>query len=428
MSTTTNMNITIPEPLVTPGPTYASQINEAIDVIDEHDHVTGRGKAITPNAMSITTDIPMNSQSLANTNSVKFKNNTGTLVTTNAIYTYNGDLYFVDNVGNQVRLTASGVVNVSGVGGITGLDSFAALTYSTINKEFTFTRTPGVLAKIASASLKLYDDTGASVNAVTLRSNISTNSYEVIMPTVAPTNTQLWCFSTSGQGVFKTLQGTTNQITVTHNASNITLSLPSVPYVNNIKLSDITPNTLLGMDANSTGTGVGYGISNTAYNVVLRGASGDINVGSISATGNISVTGSVDGRDVSVDGAKLDTITSGTYTPTVTNVSGSGTISVSNACYMKVGNVVSVSMKFTSSGIPASNSRRVYISLPYTANNNNAAAITITSLDGNPNVITVYQRIRSTLQLTNTAIDVELLADSGALAILVGNLTVQYYI
>ena len=72
MATTPNMNLTIPEVLVTAGPQYATQVNTAFDEIDSHDHSTGKGARITPSGLNINTSLPFNNNSLTNVSNTSF--------------------------------------------------------------------------------------------------------------------------------------------------------------------------------------------------------------------------------------------------------------------------------------------------------------------------------------------------------------------
>ena len=84
-------------------------------------------------------------------------------------------------------------------------------------------------------------------------------------------------------------------------------TLPSGVKVTSTNIED---NTILNADINSSAAIAGTKISPNfgSQNIVTSGTS---TTGNITVGGNITVSGTVDGRDVGVDGAKLDTIESG---------------------------------------------------------------------------------------------------------------------
>ena len=53
MATTPNMTLDLPVVSTTPGPTWATAVNEAFDTVDTHDHSTGNGVKITPTGLNI---------------------------------------------------------------------------------------------------------------------------------------------------------------------------------------------------------------------------------------------------------------------------------------------------------------------------------------------------------------------------------------
>ena len=52
------MSMPIPVVGVDPGPDYAENLNAALLILDTHDHSPGKGVAITPAGINITSDLP----------------------------------------------------------------------------------------------------------------------------------------------------------------------------------------------------------------------------------------------------------------------------------------------------------------------------------------------------------------------------------
>jgi hypothetical protein len=120
MATTTFMNLTLPDVSVTIGPDWATQLNAALSSVDSHDHSSGNGNKVTQAGINITDDFPLNAKGLTGTGRVTYSNLTALISTTVSTYVKDGDLYFNDASGNQIRITAGGSLDVSSVGGITG--------------------------------------------------------------------------------------------------------------------------------------------------------------------------------------------------------------------------------------------------------------------------------------------------------------------
>jgi hypothetical protein len=71
--------------------------------------------------------------------------------------------------------------------------------------------------------------TTAGTQAVTLKAPATAVAYDYIFPPTAPTNNTVMRMATGGQGAFVDVLGTSNQIAVTHNATNTTFSIPNNP-------------------------------------------------------------------------------------------------------------------------------------------------------------------------------------------------------
>lgn len=103
------MNLTLPIVSVTLGPEWAIELNAALTVVDGHDHSSGFGAPIKPAGIDINSDLDFQSNRSFNLKSVKFTDQTGTLVgATNAssVYSVSGDLYYTNGSGTAVQLTS----------------------------------------------------------------------------------------------------------------------------------------------------------------------------------------------------------------------------------------------------------------------------------------------------------------------------------
>lgn len=134
-----NMNLPVPVVGQEPGPQYATDVNNSLNIIDQHTHTSGSGVPITSNAIDINADLPINDQRLLLMKSATFTSQGSPLTALspdiNAVYVSGVDLYYNDGNGNQVRITQGG--NVTGSSGsITGLVAPASASYVVADETF----------------------------------------------------------------------------------------------------------------------------------------------------------------------------------------------------------------------------------------------------------------------------------------------------
>jgi microcystin-dependent protein len=162
------MNLVVPVVGQEPGPTWASDLNADLGILDQHNHSSGQGVQITNSGININTDFSINSNNLIGVNSVRFNNLTGTIAGTapnlGIIYEALNELYYNDGVGNVVQITKTGVINAtsSGISSGTATASFSGGTLvvdSNVN-------TP---ADIQAASILIGNPGVASSNFATLQ-------------------------------------------------------------------------------------------------------------------------------------------------------------------------------------------------------------------------------------------------------------------
>lgn len=160
MSTTPNLGMLLPIPTITPGPTYASENNEAFDIIDGHDHTTGKGLPVPSNGININNDLPYNGFNASDLRSTQFFNNPSPLslpADITAVYVSGGDLWYNNQLGQQVQITAGSSLNAGSIGGIGGdyVGSGALEFYTSASKTFTFWSSTNVPAALDSGPITL---------------------------------------------------------------------------------------------------------------------------------------------------------------------------------------------------------------------------------------------------------------------------------
>lgn len=237
MATTPNMNLLLPDPTITPGPTYASENDTAFFVVDQHDHTLGKGVPIPSNAININNDLPFNGFNAVSLRSTRYTAQSAPLslpADLNAIYSVNGNLYWNNQIGQQVQITSGASLNASSIGGIGGdyVGSGALEFYTSADKTFTFWSSTNVPANLDAGSVTIRNITSGSFG-ITLGSNgtIPAN-YSIQLP---PDNT-------SGTPSFLTYD-TSNNITV---GPAITGGITGTNVATNtLTLTNFTPRTIV---------------------------------------------------------------------------------------------------------------------------------------------------------------------------------------
>ena len=308
MTTTNNMGITLPQPGATSGPQWASDLNNAISVVDAHDHSSGKGVKVTPAGFSFTSDMPCGGFKLTDLGAAVLRSLSVSPTVAGSLHVKNGDLYHVSSNGTAVQITSGTGLNLSSTGTIGGdyggSGITASATYSNALKTFSWLQNSGITAKMFCADV-LLTHPSASQNSVTLRAQSGSAAYEFAFPLLAPVvNDSILCVNTSGVNLFKNLVGTSNQVTITSSAGALTFSLPQAIH------TAATP-TFAGM----TLTGA------------LSGTSGAFS-GAVSAASITTANSSIDGVNLpalAADyAAKIDQNVKTTASPTFAGATLSG--------------------------------------------------------------------------------------------------------
>ncbi len=181
---------TIPTVGVTAGPTYAQQINAALEEI----RATLDAK-VTPAGMDISSNLSFLSGStyfaavdLERTN---YENKTAGISAATfprSLYVVSGNLFYNDGSGNAIQLTTGGTVNVSTAGGITGTGygtGGVELNWNAGTTQFRFKSGAGTddYADVVCDDLLLRDGSG---NAVSLTAQAMASDYTVTLPAAVP--------------------------------------------------------------------------------------------------------------------------------------------------------------------------------------------------------------------------------------------------
>jgi hypothetical protein len=201
-----NMNMPIPAVGVTKGPQYATDINNSLLIIDSHNHTPGKGVPITPSGINISSDLTCNSNNVTAIRAARFSQQVSAIASASPdigeLYGVNGDLYYNDMAGNQIRITQSGAVT-GATGTITGLPSgTASAAYGAGNGTFTFIKATATGANIDAGTYILrypgsYPSPSGNYIALEAPTSLS-GGYAVVFPTAAPAATAFLTMDSSG--------------------------------------------------------------------------------------------------------------------------------------------------------------------------------------------------------------------------------------
>jgi hypothetical protein len=139
-TTTTFLNLTLPTPTVQIGPTWASQINAAFEVIDEHDHTSGKGVRVPTAGLNINADLDFNLNAALNLEFGSFQNRTTSpsgSTFARAVSVFQGNLYFTNGSGVAVQITDGGSI-ISSPGNAQVFQTQAVSSNLTIGPSDTF--------------------------------------------------------------------------------------------------------------------------------------------------------------------------------------------------------------------------------------------------------------------------------------------------
>lgn len=291
MTTTPNMAITEPDVSVTEGPAWATLLNSAFDRVDQHDHSSGNGVRITPAGLNINQDLPFGSSNATALKSTRFTSQSAVLAAINdksCVYVVDGNLYYNNSSGTSIQLTSGSGINLSSIGTIGGdygaSGVTATVTYSNTTKAYSFLQAASQAAKLFTGDI-LLTSTAASTQSVTLKADPTVTAYSLTYPIAAPATDTISAWTSAGVGTFRTLTGTSNQLTVTPSSGAFTFSLPS---------AITAPGSLTTTSSLAVGTTLGVtGATSLASTLAVVGAS---TLAALSATtgsfsGAVDVTG-----------------------------------------------------------------------------------------------------------------------------------------
>jgi hypothetical protein len=186
---TAAMGLTLPQVGVTTGAVAAQDIVDNFNIIDVHDHSSGKGSQVVAAGININAALSFGNQKAYNLLCTQFTSQssspTGAGDRPN-VHVLNGDLYYVNSSGTAVQITNAG--SIAGTSGsIGGLSSPASAQFAT--NAFTWKATATEYAKMEFSEISLYPFTSSPSTFLTLKVSNSVTSYTITFPDAAPAST-----------------------------------------------------------------------------------------------------------------------------------------------------------------------------------------------------------------------------------------------
>jgi hypothetical protein len=186
---TPSMGLIVPVVGSEQGPQYAADINNDLQLLDQHNHTNGSGVQITPAAININSALTFNGNFATNLAGLTLTAQ-GSTPANNTIYESGVDLYYVDGLGHNIRITQSG--GIAGTNGsIGGLTSPASATYASLNSTFVWQSTATLAANMDFGSATFRNQSPNSTYGLTLQPPTLTSNYTITLPVLPSTQSVL---------------------------------------------------------------------------------------------------------------------------------------------------------------------------------------------------------------------------------------------
>ncbi len=209
---TANMGLDKPTLGADPG-VWDDKTNGNWDLVDAHDHTTGKGALIPVGGLNIAADLTFAGNAATNLKAVRFTQQADLTSQTSGIgEKTDGNFYFITSAGTEVQVTSGTTLNTSLVGGITGdyTTSDANCKYFSSTKAFSFVQdeSPDFWARLKCADVRIYEMASGITNYVAIKSPGSLSAtYELTLPGALPATTQGLSVTSGGVVTFDGAHG-----------------------------------------------------------------------------------------------------------------------------------------------------------------------------------------------------------------------------
>lgn len=189
------MSLDLPVVSVTLGPTWASELNTALSLVDEHDHTSGKGKTVPSAGININANLNFNQFSPTSVKTVAFYDQGAPLAPTfvGSIYVVSGDLYYNNGTGQSVKITDGTTINAASIGGIGGdyggVGVTALESYELGSDTYHFYEDPSLgtptYSDVKVSGVRIVNDSfvGSQYQAKIINPTNQTENYTIKLPT-----------------------------------------------------------------------------------------------------------------------------------------------------------------------------------------------------------------------------------------------------
>lgn len=312
-----NMNLPIPIVGVDPGPQYASDVDSCLTILDQHNHSPGSGVQITPDGLNINSTLSFGSNFASNLAGLTLVPQTSTPAI-NTIYESGVDLYYVDGLGNNVRITQSGAV-AGTPGSIANLVPPASASYVAGSSTFVWQSNTSIAANMDFGAAILRNLTPNSTFGVTVQPPAALGSnYTLTVPTI-PAVLSFMSLDTSGNmaATVPVSQGLTaaniaNQAITATQIANQTITAAQIALLT-ITAAQIANSTITGGKIVNNVNLPGNTVQENGRNVIVSSTNSTSSLTAI--RGSVDSTGAI----VAGEGFTVNHSSTGTFIISFTN-------------------------------------------------------------------------------------------------------------
>lgn len=315
-----NMSLILPGVGQTIGPTWATDLNNSLTIIDQHNHTAGYGVPVPSSGLNINADLTMANNNLIGIKSLRMTPQSilagGSDL--DCLFVNGVDLYYNDGVGNHVRITQSGGVAGS-PGSIANLTSPASATYVAGTQTFVWQSDANTPANMDNASVILRNLSANSFGLTLSPPAAMGANYSLTLPTL-PSSQKIMTLDNSGN------------ISAPYTVDNVTINIVgNVIQVKNTNVVSVSTNTTIS-SANSD-----YLVDTTSGDITMTlptavGGSRPIVIKKVSTDGNHVILATTGGQTI-------DGVASGS--PKLSAVNDSLTLQSNGANYIVCARYVS---------------------------------------------------------------------------------------